>query len=219
MRAKLKKLKFNGQRYTTSWINELNFIPTVFISLAKWCKKNNIALQYAHKVLHKARKKLLCRSSHLILQKILYRKIHGRKICFIEKSTKRNELLTSKLHLFQGKLKNYITITEFLAQNKISDHGIRNNLELIPYVNFIGKLLIPKNTPSDTKQIKLNYLKKTYGQDYINTTNFAKLSSFTRTWLLYLIKENRIKNPIMLKKRWYIPKNTKIKNFKPWGTR
>lgn len=219
---KTKKFNYNGQKYTESWISELKSIkiPKNYISLAKWCEKNDISLQFAHKVLNKSLRRNTRKSSILILKNVIYEKIHGRNICFIKKNTKRNELLVSKLHNFQEKLKNYITITEFCRENKISEHGLRKNLKFLPpntIVDFLGKKLILKTAVSNPKQIRLNFLKRTYNQNYITTPDFAKLNSVTKTWILFLIKNHRIKNAIMLEKRWYVPENTKIKNFKPWG--
>jgi len=58
-----------------SWINKS--VPKNYMSLAKWCKKNNFQLQFAHNVLKK----------HLqtLLGKIKYFQINKRNICFIEK--------------------------------------------------------------------------------------------------------------------------------------
>ncbi len=203
-----------NSRYTKkSWTNDLKSlksIPKNYISLAKWCNKNNLSLQFAHKVL-----KRYLEIYFPALGKIKYIIIHGRKICFIEKNTKRNELLISKQHCFQKEFKNFITIKEFCARNKICEAGLRLNFKFLPSETitcYLGKKLILKTAEPDYKKIKLNFLKRNYNQDYITASDFAKFNCISRTRVLQLVKTHKIKNSTKMLGRWYVPKNTKKTN-------
>jgi len=130
---------------------------------------------------------------------------------------KRNELLISKQHKLKKEFKNFITIKEFCKKNKLNEFGLRSNFEFLPpgtIKRHLFQKLILKTTEPNCKKIKLNFLKRTFKQDFISASDFAKLNHLSRTRILQLIKTLKIKNTIKMLGRWYVLKNTKIKKKK-----